>query len=146
MRTGLTRFLDTGKLAALILAAAIVAWMVISVFTPARAEHNTDFERVVAPISICRTPDAVAIMFTIAEGRKHYWTTQIATKICFNTAGRVRVRVHGVVGEGVWLGDGLDDQMVIIEVFDGTGLVGYTWTTKVDWEARTRLKPSGFSV
>ncbi len=146
MRNLLYRFLDTRKLAALILVAAIAAAGVAMLTAPARAGHDADTATVIRPVFICRTPDAVAGVFTAGAGRLEYWSTQVVAKVCFQTAGRVSVRVHGVVGEGVWLGDGLDDQMVILEVFDRIDQVGYTWTIKTAWEARQRVKPSGFSV
>ena len=120
-----------------LLAALVLSVSFFLIWPPgaAQASHDTATARVARLHLVCRNPDAVAMMFTAAEDRKEYWAEQVVMGQCFHPGGHVPVRIHGVVGEGVWLGDGLDDQMVILEVYDGQGEGGYTWAVKADWEA-----------
>ncbi len=147
MRNLFSRFLDTRKLAALILAAAIAAYGVaILTAPPARAGHTADNPYMLTVIQICRTPGAVAGLFAAGKDRQDYWAKHIVAGVCFNIDRPISVRAHGVVGEGVWPSDGLDGQMVIIEVFDTLDQVGYTWMPKIGWKGGNLLNPVGQRV
>lgn len=55
----------------------------------------------------------------------------------------VRVAIHAIIEELVWAGDGLDDMMLLMEVYDRFGGRLYTWVVKdsfaVQFPDRLRL-------
>ena len=137
MRNLLRRFLDSRKLAGMILAAAIAAAAVVTLTAPpARAGHDLPAiqQKIISFKVGCYTAGSI-ISFATAptqEIRQALWAKAIGSGECLENPSRFSAYFVAVVTKLRWI-DG--NRIVVLEGHSPGGGVVFTWFTEDYWKA-----------
>ncbi len=123
------------KTDAFALLAALAFCLALVGLGAAKAKHEGPDAAWISVHSACPSFEGALAVVTAQteEARLATWRTNA----CFssrNPAG-VMVVVHTVEGMAVWGADGLDDMMVILQVYDRAGSRMWLWAVKEQWDA-----------
>lgn len=128
MRNWLDRSLEWVFFAACAL--GIIAFIVLVIPLMAHAQHDKTF-RVLTFSYSCTDLDASIALVQAGLRREKMRRAAENAGICVDR--KMPVVYHQVVEEVIWLGDGLDDMMVIVEGVTPDGSSRFAWIMKSYW-------------
>ncbi len=129
-------------------AVGIYALLALAFPLLARANHELPDARTVELRFICYTVEVATEIITMVDAKERatFIMAALSTGLCSDMGAWWPVLVHEVAGTEVWAGDGLDDEMVILNVFDRSGNSAYGWLIKKAYPWLDDLSLPGQSI